>query len=188
MADSDTSTEFDKNVYWINLGNKVSQLHQYHCNILCSVISSSFGTSHYITNLFRNLSLIPIQGRLDSFVCADYPMNIRFIDISGGRSITSVFYNGANMLEFKPTYNYPIKTPRLKIVFEEDLHFIYTYFNSYISTMNEIINCSYLKTLSRTFNKRFIKLYDELIKHCQKKLELINALRDALPAQHTNMT
>jgi hypothetical protein len=82
MADS--LTAFDKDKYWINLGDKVCQLNKYYQDIYCDIISSSFGKSHPITKLFYSLTLIQIQGRLDSFVCSDYPMSVHSIYIDGG--------------------------------------------------------------------------------------------------------
>ena len=182
----DNSTPFDKDRYWINFGDKICQLNKYYQDIHCDIISPSFGKSHSITKLFYSLTFIQIQGRLDSFVCSDYPINVHSIYIEGGRSITSVFYNASHMIKYEPKHTYTIQRPRLKMVYEEDLQFIHTFFNSYVSIMNEILNCSYLQTLSHTLNKRFIKLHEELTELCRDKLEIIHALRDVLPNQSPN--
>jgi hypothetical protein len=170
-------TQNTKDVFWISLGDKICQLATDWRNIYIQIMYPSFGGTHVIAKHFYKLEMTQIRGTLDSIVCADYPREVHSIEGPGGRSITSVFYNGNNLTNFTPILGYKITTPRMKYIYEEDAAFIQQFLTRYSDTLNEITSSAYLNALQPGQSKFH---FHEVKRMCVKLLRYIGEMRHML--------
>lgn len=142
-------TQNTKDVFWISLGDKVCQLAADWRNLYVHVVFPSFGATHSIAKHFYKLEMTQLRGTLDSIVCADYPRDVHAIEGEGGRSITSVFYNGNGITDYTPVLGYKITSPRMKHIYEEDMEFVQGFLTRYADVLTEIVGSPYLNALPR---------------------------------------
>lgn len=172
MELSNPITQEEIALFWFNLGQRVCNL-AIQCNcIYAHILIPSFGITHNLTKSFYKLNFNTIKSELDKTICAYYPLDITSIIINGSpRKIVCIFYNNASIQNL-PKNDYPIHTPRIKTIYDDDMILIKNFLNDNDELCNFILNNTFLK------NRK--GYYNDIATVCKRTIKNVNNVREML--------